>query len=330
MAEPTIAVGCIEDHEPDVALLKHALEQSRISIGSFTVAQRLSEAHELVEAAVDVILLDLGLPDSSGVQTVERAREIAGSIPLVVLTASNESGRAAIAAGADDFLDKDLIGNGQLARIVEFAVERNRLRVRLDQLENDRELQQISDRSQPTGSRASAKLLGEVPMRDTAPEVHDQAVGEFVSVVRLRLSNNAMGVASPEDGRMRDLGERIAVRNAGPDDVVRILTESVDSQRLHMSPAQYAPFVREARVALIELMGFVLAYYRRHAPIGITQQRPSDAESRTGPRRSTLRGAPVSTASPSATRPIVDVRRYPTAQRTAKHCPIQRPAPTTA
>lgn len=272
MADQSISVGCVEDHAPDVSLLKHALTRTRIDLRAFVHVERLAEMKKLEEANVDVILLDLGLPDSVGMDTVVRARELASATPLIVLTGSNESGRAAIAAGADDFLDKELIGDGQLARIVEYAVERNRLRVRLEHLENERELQKIKDRSQPPRSQTTASLLGDRSLSEAAPDVHRQSVEEFAAVVRSRLQNNAMGVATPEDDRMRQLGDRIAVRNAGPEDVVSILTEAVDNQRLHLSPSQYAPFVREARIALIELMGFVLSFYRRHAPVGLVQQ----------------------------------------------------------
>lgn len=278
MADQSISVGCVEDHAPDVSLLKHALMQTRIDLRAFIHVERLAEMKKLEEANVDVILLDLGLPDSVGMDTVVRARELAHATPLIVLTGSNESGRAAIAAGADDFLDKDFIGGGQLARIVEYAVERNRLRVRLEHLEHEQELQRISERSQPLRSQATAALLGDRSLREAAPDVHRQSVEEFSIVVRSRLQNNALGQASPEDHRMRLLGDRIATRNAGPEDVVSVLTAAVDDQRLHLSPAQYAPFVREARIALIELMGFVLSYYRRHAPVGLTQQDLAEQE----------------------------------------------------
>ena len=74
----------------------------------------------------------------------------------------------------------------------------------------------------------------------------------------------------PDDGdqTIRLLGERLAARNAGPDDIVRILTTAVTRQRQQLTPSQFGPFVREARLALIELMGFVLANYRRHAVVG--------------------------------------------------------------
>ena len=57
---------------------------------------------------VDLVLLDLALADSSGVETVKRFREVAKQVPLVVLTGSSEEdiGAQSLAAGADAFVPK--------------------------------------------------------------------------------------------------------------------------------------------------------------------------------------------------------------------------------
>lgn len=265
----TITVGCIEDHDPDAHLLKHALEVGRIAIDHFYRATDLAGLAQMLDVhTVDLILLDLGLPDSAGVDTVVHARELAGNLPIIVLTGSEQNGVEAIASGADDFLSKDLIGAGQLARIVTYAVERHRLRIRLEEMEHERDIDRIAQGTVLGSSTVSARMLGDVPLRELAPDVHNDSVATFTEVVRDRLRRNAMGASVADDHRMRLLGERLAGRNAGPDDVVRLLADSVDRQRQQLGPAQFGPFVREARLALIELMGFVLANYRRHALVG--------------------------------------------------------------
>lgn len=265
----TIRVGCIEDHDPDALLLRHALDAGHVPIDHFYRANDLRGLQQMLDSEpIDLILLDLGLPDSSGVETVVQARHIAGTLPIIVLTGSDESGVAAISSGADDFLSKDLIGGGQLARMVTYAVERHRLRMRVDAMENNRELDRIEQSTNSVRSAVTARMLGDVPLSELAPDIHNGSVSTFVEVVRDRLRRNAMGTVVADDQRMRLLGERLATRNAGPDDVVRLLSDSVDRQRQQLSPAQFGPFVREARLALIELMGFVLAHYRRHAMVG--------------------------------------------------------------
>lgn len=274
----SLIVGCIEDHEPDLILIEAALRSGPVHVDPLLHAHDLRGLEQMVaDNEVDVLVLDLGLPDSRGTDTVTRARELVASVPIVVLTGEEQNGLSAIAAGADDFLSKDLIGGGQLARVVAFAVERRRLRERLEDAEHENEIHRIEHGTGARHSVVASRILGDSPLAETAPEFHAEATSSFVDVVRSRLVRNAMGEAHDADQTIRLLGERLAARNAGPDDIVRILTSSVGRQRQQLAPSQFGPFVREARLALIELMGFVLANYRRHAAIG-TGRRADDAD----------------------------------------------------
>lgn len=91
----------------------------------------VKEAIDLLEAGAvaDVMLLDLNLADSSGVDTVARVQQLFPGLPIVVLTGLADDdyfGRAAIASGAQDYLCKGEISQTSLARSVSFALERMR------------------------------------------------------------------------------------------------------------------------------------------------------------------------------------------------------------
>lgn len=101
--------------------------------GDFEFAREgsLNEGLErLSEVDPDVLLLDLQLPDSDGLDTVERTLSEVQDVPIVVLTGTPESrlGIEAIAMGAQDYLVKDDIGPELLARTVKYAVERKKTR----------------------------------------------------------------------------------------------------------------------------------------------------------------------------------------------------------
>jgi signal transduction histidine kinase len=83
----------------------------------------------LAKGDADVVLLDLNLPDSDGVDTVVRLRECDAAVPLVVLTGAGEeeTGIAALAAGAQDYLVKDELGALPLRRSIRYAIERRRI-----------------------------------------------------------------------------------------------------------------------------------------------------------------------------------------------------------
>ena len=88
---------------------------------------RMSEAEKhLAEHAVDIILLDLGLPDAQGLEAVRRAHAAAPRVPLVVLTGLDDESLAAQALqeGAQDYLIKGQIETRGLLRALRYAIER--------------------------------------------------------------------------------------------------------------------------------------------------------------------------------------------------------------
>ena len=92
------------------------------------MCMRDAEKH-LAKHAVDIILLDLGLPDAEGLEAIRRARAAAPRIPLVVLTGLDDESLAAQALqkGAQDYLIKGQIETRGLLRALRYAIERKRL-----------------------------------------------------------------------------------------------------------------------------------------------------------------------------------------------------------
>ena len=79
------------------------------AVNILLVEDDLARGLELLKKGnVEVLLLDLGLPDSSGVDTVKQAYKVEPDVPIVVLTGldDEETGLKAIKAGADDYLTK--------------------------------------------------------------------------------------------------------------------------------------------------------------------------------------------------------------------------------
>lgn len=127
--EPLISVSVllIEDNPGDAERFRRAL--SKATVGRFEVetADRLSAAFAQVsEGNVDVIVLDLSLPDSFGIRTLERMREVAPLTPIVVMTGEDDEriGLEAVNKGAQDYLVKGDLGGHTIARALLFAIER--------------------------------------------------------------------------------------------------------------------------------------------------------------------------------------------------------------
>lgn len=128
-AHEEIGVLLVEDDEGDARLvedeLADTLPQAWIARSS-TLREALSALGPAVDPAVDCVLLDLGLPDASGLDAVARLRAQVPGIPLIVLTGLDDAaaGVAAVQAGAQDYLVKGNVDGDQLARSIRYSIGR--------------------------------------------------------------------------------------------------------------------------------------------------------------------------------------------------------------
>lgn len=122
-----IRVLLIEDDAGDACLVKVALRQTPEIQFELTWGQSLAQAKKTLSCEnFDVILLDLTLPDSEGLVTLERTRQAACDIPIVVLTGHGDTDFAltALKAGANDYMVKGDFGFDGLARVIRYAILR--------------------------------------------------------------------------------------------------------------------------------------------------------------------------------------------------------------
>ena len=139
LAAPPIDVLLVEDSPTDVLLAQESL--SSVPNIRLTCVDRLADALAAVgDRHMDVVLLDLGLPDSQGLDTLVRFLNNSPRCPVVVMTARDDEalGLLAINSGAHDFLVKSQVGGRDLVRAVLYAVERNRHDAALRQLVDSR------------------------------------------------------------------------------------------------------------------------------------------------------------------------------------------------
>ena len=129
MTNERIRALLIEDNPDDALLMQEALAEAHGGSLELEWVDRLSTGLErLAQGAIDVVLCDLSLPDSQGLEAFAKAHAQAPGVPIVVLTGLDDESvaTAALREGAQDYLIKGQVDADLLMRSVRYAIERKR------------------------------------------------------------------------------------------------------------------------------------------------------------------------------------------------------------
>lgn len=119
----------VEDNPGDARLIREALLESGFVHHQLYQVGTLAAALAIIDdRAVDVVLLDLGLPDSHGLESVHQICAAAPDLPVVVLTGLDDTTKAleSVQSGVQDYLVKGFFDPELLARTIKYAIERKR------------------------------------------------------------------------------------------------------------------------------------------------------------------------------------------------------------
>ena len=221
-ADPPVRILLVEDNPGDARLIRETLRDASLRF-ELAHAARLDEALEAVHArALDVVLLDLSLPDAHGMETVERMLAAAPALPIIVLTGLADETVAvhAVQAGAQDYLVKGTVDGDTLARAIRYAIERKRLgqeRERL--LASEREARAAAEAAvnardevlrivaHDIGNALSAMKVHAMVLHRTLPDADSDAARRALAIRDMaqqveRLRQDLLDVAAIEAGRL--------------------------------------------------------------------------------------------------------------------------------
>ena len=230
------------DDDPEAILLMglrlneaFGAEANFVLEGAETLKEGLSK---LEKGEFDVVLLDLGLPDSVGLDTVVSAKRKAGTTPIVVLTGFEDEalGLEAISRGAQDYLVKDRVNMALLGRAIRFAIERSALLRELRELE---------------------RLRVEVRERQKTDQFKDRLLGAISHDLRSPLTVAQAAVDSLGDGLAGQLNpgqmELVVMARRNLDRLGRLVMNALDFSRLDSGRAKLAFRSVNARRLVFEL-----------------------------------------------------------------------------
>jgi len=139
MYSEKITILIIEDNPADARLIREVLAETNGQYFDLKYADRLSDGlKKISKNTVDIVLLDLNLPDSAGLGTITGISEKNKDIPLIILTGTVDLNVAirALDIGAQDYLVKGQFDGASLTRSIRYAIERKKIETELKKSEN--------------------------------------------------------------------------------------------------------------------------------------------------------------------------------------------------
>lgn len=231
----SLSLLLIEDNPGDALLVDEFLGESFEKVG-LTQVSTYTEAEKLLSAdneRYDSILLDLSLPDSNGIELVQQILDLAGSVPVIVLTGySNlDFSIESLSKGISDYLLKDELSSTLLHKSIVYSIERNAYSEKLKRSEkNYRHLFEFSPEPMWVYDMDSLKFLDvnkaatehygfskdeflEMTIRDIRPADEIEELEKSVAEIRSRPDESGIGVYrhQKKDGEIN----QVAVAGSG-------------------------------------------------------------------------------------------------------------------
>ncbi|MGK7956801.1 MAG: response regulator transcription factor [Crocosphaera sp.] len=278
MPNDTCHVLLIEDKLDNIKLLEDLLSKSQhTSLAKgltflVTSATTLRESVQSLEAhTFDVILLDLDLPDSHGLNTLIKLREKVANIPIIVEMDERSEGKVveSFQLGADGYLQLKDLDSNLLIHEIRLGIERQKYRTKINQEQQEiRQAQELADLDDLIKSSketsVTARLFGAYPLQESLPDVFDELVENYGKLLDLALEQRVFKVDYNISEQLRILGDKLGFLKASPRDAVEIHTKVLKQKSQDVPMVKAQAYVAEGRLMILELMGYMASFYRKY------------------------------------------------------------------
>jgi signal transduction histidine kinase len=158
-----IKILLLEDNPGDASLIEEMVNDSVNYSYELVIAETMEDGMSLLKlGSYDIILLDLGLPDSDGINTFLNVQKVSFETPIIILTGLNVENIAvkAVKMGAQDYLTKGKVDPEILERSIKYSIERKKVQIELQNYRDNLE-EQVEKRTEEL-DKANKRLKIEI------------------------------------------------------------------------------------------------------------------------------------------------------------------------
>ncbi|WP_199248141.1 response regulator [[Phormidium] sp. ETS-05] len=276
MSTDICQVLLIEDDPTFALLVERLLSKSQASSlakgNSFQVtraATLLEGLEQLAQGCFDVVLLDLMLPDSQGLDTLAQVLVRCPKMPVVVQTGADDEPIVvqAFQMGAHGYLPKHHMDGNLLVYAIRLAIERQLQINRFEesyQQKPDSELKGLEELANSVRTTIASRMFGAQPLREGWPDLFQDFVFEYSKLMDLALEQQTYKVEHNISQKLNAMAEKLGLLKAGPRDVVDIHTKALRQKTQDANLAKAQAYVGEGRLMVLELMGYLTSFYRKY------------------------------------------------------------------
>ncbi|MBL8666248.1 MAG: hypothetical protein JNM48_02165 [Rhodospirillales bacterium] len=263
MPETSRKIMLVSDDDNSAVRVQHAIQA--VLDGAVVTTQRPDASLDHpAEVAYDLLLVDV---DSNWMETIVRLRQQQPDAPLIAICDSSRKAIEALQAEAQGRLGSPEREGPVVACALRDAIRCGRFQLSSsetgEQLSQDREIARLGALGSPVPLPSTERSFGAMPLS------HAEALG-FASLVERygALLDQTPVNASAKDqsvfvSSLIDIADHLGALEAGPRDAVDLHKAAMASRLKGRTPSENRVYVEEGRLLLVQLMGYLVSYYRR-------------------------------------------------------------------
>lgn len=274
MENQVLSVLVVDDEPVSRQMISRLLRDAGIEAQIEEAETAAAAMHILSDKKFDVALIDFRLPDGTAVSILKGLRKFGRlHTPIIVMTAHahKEAAGESVQEGAQDYLPKDDMTSDNLDRAIRYSMQRHKLMHELlwsrERERREKELRLLQNTVTESGAAPGAlKNLS---------ETFDRFVGIYEKLMLKALDEAAFSTQQEVPDLARNMAHDLGDLRAGPKDVIDIHTAALKHAIERTSKQREQAITEEARILLVQLMGYLVMHYRNAQADRPRLQKPS-------------------------------------------------------